>query len=200
MKTKQLGRQPYQTVWEEMKAFTAARTPNTPDELWFVEHDPVFTLGQAGLKEHILAENPLIPIIQSDRGGQVTYHGPGQLIAYVLMDLTRQNLGVRTLVCQLEATLIDCLKLYNITADRKAGAPGVYVGDKKIASIGLRVKKGCTYHGIALNVAMDLNPFASINPCGYSGLQMTQISAFLPGVSLMEVQEVFLEHFLSRVY
>ena len=192
-----LGTQPYFTVWDDMKNFTSTRAADTIDELWLVEHPPVYTQGQAGKAEHVL--NPAsIPIIQSDRGGQVTYHGPGQLVAYVLFDLRRRNLGIRTLVSQLEQVLILMLENYHIKARIQCGAPGVYVEDKKIASIGLRVKNGCTYHGIALNVAMDLTPFNGINPCGFAKLEMTQIADFTPDVSVASASKLFTEAFLSR--
>ncbi len=157
-----------------MQAFTDARGANTLDELWLVEHDPVFTLGQAGRPEHVLAPGS-IPVLRVDRGGQVTYHGPGQIVAYPLLDLRRLHLGVRELVRRIEQAVIDTLAEWNIAAIRHAGAPGVYVADAKIASLGLRVRHGCTFHGLAFNVAMDLEPFQRINPCGYAGLRMTQM-------------------------
>lgn len=193
---RQLGRQPYQIVWEDMKQFTLQRTPDTTDELWIVEHHAVYTQGQAGKPEHIL-NSQSIPVIQTDRGGQVTYHGPGQLVAYVLMDLRRQGLGIRTLVTKLETILIRTLQSFDIIAETRCGAPGVYASNKKIASIGLRVKNGCTYHGIALNVAMDLSPFLGINPCGYTALQMTQIQAFKPDACMDEVNQRFIEEFIT---
>lgn len=192
-----LGLQPYLPVWNDMKEFTSVRDSNTVDELWLLEHPSVYTQGQAGKAEHILNPNS-IPIVQSDRGGQVTYHGPGQLVGYILMDIGRQNLGVRTLVSQLEQVLISLLATYKIDASLKPGAPGVYVHDKKIASIGLRVKNGCTYHGIALNVAMDLKPFEGINPCGFSKLQMTQISEYASGATVSEASHQFAEMFLTQ--
>ena len=191
-----LGLVPYDSVWEEMKRFTTARTPDTIDEVWLLEHPPVYTQGQAGKPEHILQKND-IPIVQTDRGGQITYHGPGQLVAYVLMDIRRRDLGVRTLVCQLEELIINTLKQFTITAQTRCGAPGVYVNDKKIASIGLRVKNGCTYHGIALNIAMDLKPFSAINPCGYATLQMTQMSDFVSDINVIDVMGVFKEKMIS---
>lgn len=157
-----------------MQAFTDARGPDTPDELWLVEHDPVFTLGQAGKREHVLAAGD-IPVIHVDRGGQVTYHGPGQIVAYPLLDLRRLHVGVRELVRRIEQATIDTLAEWNIVAHRRERAPGVYVSDAKIAALGLRVRHGCTFHGLALNVAMDLAPFRRINPCGYVGLQVTQM-------------------------
>jgi lipoyl(octanoyl) transferase len=194
---KKLGIQPYQPVWEEMKSFTSSRQEDNSDELWVLEHFPVYTQGQAGKAEHIL--NPgAIPIIQSDRGGQVTYHGPGQFIAYVLMDLQRRHLGVKTLVCHLEQIIIELLQNYQISAHRKTHAPGVYVEQKKIASIGLRVKHHCTYHGIALNVDMDLLPFQGINPCGYEQLKMTQITEYDAHITVAQIQEDFIRLFLAK--
>jgi lipoyl(octanoyl) transferase len=191
-----LGLQTYTDVWDDMKRFTSERNENTIDELWLLEHPPIYTQGQAGKAEHILNLHS-IPIVQTDRGGQVTYHGPGQLVAYVLIDIRRRNMGIRTLVCKLEEVLISILKQFNITAQTRCGAPGVYVDDKKIASIGLRVKNGCTYHGIALNVAMDLAPFSGINPCGYKALAMVQIQDFIPDVTMEQVSEQFVKGFLT---
>ena len=186
-----LGLQDYSTAWEAMKQFTIDRNETTPDELWLLEHHPVYTQGQAGKPEHVL--NPRgIPIVQSDRGGQVTYHGPGQLVVYTLLDIQRLKMGVRTLVSHLEQTLIALLQHYHIQANIQCGAPGVYVDGKKIASIGLRVKNGRTYHGIALNVNMDLSPFDGINPCGYKELKMTQISDFVEDISM----EALSQHFI----
>lgn len=192
-----LGIQDYEDVWQRMKEFTLNRNDETPDELWLLEHYPVYTQGQAGKPEHIL--NPdSIKIVQSDRGGQVTYHGPGQIVAYVLMDIRRRNLGIRTLVCQLEQVLISVLAQYHIEASVRCGAPGVYVDERKIASIGLRVKNGCTYHGIALNVNMDLNPFLGINPCGFAKMEMTQISHFHPAIKLDDVSQRFVSDFIKQ--
>lgn len=163
-----------------MQAFTHARTAATPDELWLLEHPPVFTQGQAGKREHVLLPGN-IPVVQSDRGGQVTYHGPGQLVGYVLVDINRAGYGVRTLVTRIEQALISTLALWGIAAYADRDAPGVYVDiagrRHKIGSIGLRLREGCSYHGLSLNVAMDLQPFACINPCGYAGLAMTQVSS-----------------------
>ena len=184
--TRSLGLQPYLTLWQQMKDFTTQRNEETIDELWLLEHSPVYTQGQAGKAEHIRQHND-IPIIQSDRGGQITYHGPGQIIGYVLMDIRRKNLGIRTLVQQIEQLLIAVLDNYKIKATVHPGAPGVYVDDKKIASIGLRVKQGCTYHGFALNVNMDLTPFNDINPCGFNTLKMTQMSDYIKGIRLNDV-------------
>ncbi|KTD53163.1 Legionella secretion system protein X [Legionella santicrucis] len=199
MKIRQLGIQNYDDVWLQMKDFTQSRQITTEDELWLLEHFSVYTQGQAGKPEHIL--NPTnIPIIQSDRGGQVTYHGPGQLVAYVLMDLRRKNLGIRSLVSKLEQILISVLGQYKIEGSIRCGAPGVYVKEQKIASIGLRVKNGCTYHGIALNVDMNLKPFLGINPCGFAKMEMTQISHFYPKVQLDEVNQHFVQYFLQQFY
>lgn len=172
---RQLGEVEYTPTWRAMEEFTLARSPETADEIWFLEHPPVFTLGLAGKMEHVLAPGD-IPVVNTDRGGQVTYHGPGQLVVYPLMDLKRQRLGVRELVEGLENSVIDTLWRYGIAAHGRRDAPGVYVGQKKICSIGIRVRRGCTYHGIAFNVHTDLEPFSRINPCGYRGLEMTQVS------------------------
>jgi lipoyl(octanoyl) transferase len=176
-KIRRLGRMDYLPVWEAMQTFTAQRTPETPDELWMVEHPPVFTLGQAGRPEHLLKDIG-IPVIKVDRGGQVTYHGPGQVVIYLLLDLRRMKLKVREMVEKIEQSVIDLLGDQGLTVNRRAGAPGVYLGAEgegaKIAALGLRVKNGCTYHGLSLNVDMDLSPFAAINPCGYPGLAVTQ--------------------------
>lgn len=171
-----LGRREYLPVWRAMQAFTEARNTDNPDEIWCLEHPPVFTLGRNAKREHVLAPND-IPVIQTDRGGQVTYHGPGQLVIYLLLDLHRLGLGIRSLVRALERSIIDCLSGYDIQAEVRPSAPGVYVAQAKIGSLGLRVRKGCSYHGLALNVNMDLEPFTRINPCGFQGLRMTQISA-----------------------
>jgi lipoyl(octanoyl) transferase len=171
-----LGLQDYGDTWQAMKAFTNERDEHTLDEIWLLEHQPVFTQGQNGKAEHILNAG-LIPVLQSDRGGQVTYHGPGQLMVYTLIDLKRKKLNIRALVTLLEQSIIDLLANFGIEAEAKREAPGVYVNSNKICSIGLRVRRGCAYHGIAFNVAMDLTPFNCINPCGFSGLQMTQFGA-----------------------
>lgn len=172
-----LQQRDYVETWHAMRQFTDARDENTPDEIWLVEHPPIYTLGQAGKSEHILNAGH-IPVIQTDRGGQVTYHGPGQLMMYVLIDIKRLNMGVRKLVSILENSVIDLLKEFNVDAKSKCDAPGVYINDAKICSIGLRVRRGCSYHGLALNVDMDLSPFNGINPCGFQHLQMTQLKDF----------------------
>jgi lipoyl(octanoyl) transferase len=174
MIVKNLGIVAYQDTLRQMSQFTGKRNEDTPDELWFLQHHPVFTQGQAGKKEHILSPGD-IPIVQSDRGGQVTYHGPGQLVCYLLMDLRRKHFGVRDLVDGIENSIIQLLDFYGIESSAKREAPGVYVQDSKIAQLGLRVKKGCSYHGLSLNIAMDLEPFERINPCGFEGLKVTDL-------------------------
>ena len=174
MQIRQLGRQSYVPIWQAMQRFTEARDADTPDELWLCEHDPVYTQGQAGKPEHLLNAGN-IPVVQCDRGGQVTYHGPGQLMAYALIDLRRKNIGVREFVSLLENATIAALQMYAITAHAKAHAPGVYVGAEKIMALGIRVRRARTFHGLALNVCMDLAPFAGINPCGYSELRHTTV-------------------------
>lgn len=168
-----LGVRDYAIVWEEMKAFTNLREKNIADQFWLVEHPPVYTQGQAGKPEHVLRDTG-IPIVRTDRGGQVTYHGPGQIVIYTLCDLKRCGIGVRGFVDAIENAIIELLADYGVTAKNRADAPGVYVGDSKIAALGLRVRKGCSYHGLALNVDMDLAPFEDINPCGYAGLSVTR--------------------------
>lgn len=184
---KKLGLQPYHIVWKKMQDFTANRTSDTPDELWMVQHLPVFTQGQAGKSEHLLAPGD-IPVIQTDRGGQATYHGPGQLVIYVLVDLRRKNLGIKALTHRLEQSMIDLLNYYDIPAERQSHAPGVYVQQAKIAFLGLRIRRGCSYHGCSLNVAMDLKPFSRIHPCGYPNLQVVQMRDFAAAVNLSDVE------------
>lgn len=184
-----LGEQPYLETWEAMKSFTAGRDASTPDEIWLLEHPRVYTQGQAGKAEHILAPGD-IPVIQVDRGGQVTYHGPGQLVVYLLIDLTRHKLGVRTLVDVIERSIVQTLATFGISASPRPDAPGVYVDGAKIASLGLRVKRGCSFHGLALNVSMDMEPFRRINPCGYAGMTMCQVSDFAPGVDISDVTTI----------
>ncbi|MCP3870994.1 MAG: lipoyl(octanoyl) transferase LipB [Gammaproteobacteria bacterium] len=174
VRVRHLGLQPYEPVWHQMQAFTNIRTPETPDEIWALEHQPVFTLGQAGKQEHVIAPGN-IPVIQVDRGGQVTYHGPGQLVIYLLLDLRRLKTGIRPLVTMMEESIVDLLADYDIQGCARTDAPGVYVAGKKIASLGLRVRRGCSFHGLSLNVDMDLEPFRRINPCGYPGLEVTQL-------------------------
>lgn len=172
---RQLNRRDYESVWHAMQDYTDTRDVESPDEIWLVEHNPVFTQGQAGKDEHLLFPGD-IPVVKVDRGGQVTYHGPGQLVAYFLLDIRRLKCGVRDLVTHIEQCLVELLNNYDINAYPKPDAPGVYVDGKKIASLGLRIRKGCSFHGLALNVDMDLAPFKRINPCGYSGLEMIQVS------------------------
>jgi lipoyl(octanoyl) transferase len=170
-----MGRVAYAEAYDAMRAFTAQRTADTPDELWLLEHPPVYTLGQAGKTEHLLRANG-IPVVRVDRGGQVTYHGPGQVVAYVLLDIRRRGRTVKRLVSLLEQAVIDLLAEHGVDGARRAGAPGVYVGGAKVAALGLRVRGGCTYHGLALNVDLDLAPFRDINPCGYEGLAVTRLA------------------------
>ncbi len=193
-----LGRQPYEPVWRAMQRFTDQRDEDTPDEIWIVEHDPVFTLGQAGKPEHVLMPGD-IPVLHVDRGGQVTYHGPGQIVAYPLLDLKRLKIGVREYVSRIEQAIIDTLAEWNIHAERRDGAPGVYVAGAKVAALGIRVRRGCTFHGLAFNVAMDLEPFRRINPCGYEGLQVTSVLDLGGPSGLDAVKPVLLEH-LSRQF
>lgn len=183
-----LGLQPYLETWEAMKSFTAERGDHTNDELWCLEHPRVYTQGQAGKAEHILAPGD-IPVIEVDRGGQVTYHGPGQLVVYLMMGLTRRKMGVRALVDLIEQAIVRTLAEVGITAEPRPDAPGVYVGEAKIASLGLRVRRGCSFHGLALNVDMDMEPFQRINPCGYAGLAMCQVRGFAPTVSMGDIEE-----------
>ena len=172
---RQLGLVDYEPVWQQMKEFTLARTTSTPDEFWQVEHPPIYTLGVAAKPEHLPRTDNGIPLVRSDRGGQITYHGPGQIVIYTLLDLRRRNLGVRALVRRLERAVIELLSAYGIDANAREDAPGVYVGGAKVAALGLRVRNGCCYHGLSLNVDMDLRPFGAIDPCGYPGLEVTQL-------------------------
>lgn len=188
---RELGRQPFMAVWPAMERYTEERGDQTGDELWLVEHDPVFTLGQAGKQEHVLAPGG-IPVVRTNRGGQVTYHGPGQIVAYPLVDLRRIGLGVREFVCRIEQALIDTLAHWEIRAERKDGAPGVYVEGAKVGALGLRVRRGCTFHGLAFNIAMDLEPFARINPCGYAGLQVTSVLKLGGPATTSEVKPVLI--------
>ena len=180
---RELGLVDYAPTLRAMQDFTDTRTPDTPDELWLLQHPRVFTQGQAGKAEHVLAPGD-IPVIQVDRGGQVTYHGPGQCVLYLLVDIRRHKLGVRDLVDLIEHSIVQLLSEYDIEAAAKPAAPGVYVAGEKIASLGLRVRRGCSYHGLSLNVDMDLEPFGRINPCGYEGLQVTSMASLLPDTAL----------------
>ncbi len=196
---RQLGRQPYRDIWEAMQAFTDARGPDTPDEIWLVEHPPVFTLGRNGKPEHLLDPGD-IPVVATDRGGQVTYHGPGQVVLYPLVDLRRLRLGVRHLVSALEAATVHLLADCDIAAHPRADAPGVYVSSgAKIASVGLRVRRGCSYHGIALNVDLDLAPFARINPCGYAGMAVTSLAREGLDVTVKEAAEALVRHLVGEL-
>ncbi|HED1244435.1 TPA: lipoyl(octanoyl) transferase LipB [Enterobacter bugandensis] len=191
-----LGLQPYESVSQAMHEFTDSRDDTTPDEIWLVEHLPVFTQGQAGKAEHLLMTGD-IPVIQSDRGGQVTYHGPGQQVMYVLLNLKRRKLGVRELVTLLEQTVVNTLAEYGIDAHPRADAPGVYVGEMKICSLGLRIRKGCSFHGLALNINMDLTPFQRINPCGYAGMEMTQMRQWVDTATPENIRPVLLKNVLA---
>jgi len=198
VEVRRLGRVDYEPTWHAMQEFTATRTPETPDELWIVEHLPVYTLGQAGKPEHIL-EDVGIPIVQIDRGGQVTYHGPGQVVIYLLLDLARLKIKVRELVTAIEQGVIDFLAAHGVAAERRAGAPGVYVGEAKIAALGLKIKNGCSYHGLSLNVDMDLYPFTAINPCGYAGLKVTQTRDLGVPLTAHEAGERLSQHLLKHL-
>jgi len=193
---RQLGLQPYEPVSQAMHDFTDTRDETTRDEIWLVEHPAVFTQGQAGKAEHLLVPGE-IPVIQSDRGGQVTYHGPGQQVMYVLLNLRRRKLGVRELVTVLEQTVVNTLAEIGIEAYPRADAPGVYVAGRKICSLGLRIRKGCSFHGLALNIDMDLSPFLRINPCGYAGLEMTQVKDLKPGMTIADVQPRLVAKFIE---
>lgn len=188
-----LGRVEYSVALLQMQVFTDARDETTPDEIWVLEHDPVFTQGQRGGHEHLL-EPGHIPVIQSDRGGQVTYHGPGQLVVYLLLDIRRLGIGVRGLVTTIESAIIELLDHYGIGAVARREAPGVYVGKQKVAALGLRVRRGCSYHGLSLNVDMDLAPFTRINPCGYAGLEVTQLRNLGVDENLSRVAERLVNH------
>lgn len=193
-----LGRVDYLPTFERMRAFTLGRDANTADELWVLEHPPVFTQGQAGRPEHLLAPGE-IPVVQTDRGGQVTYHGPGQIVVYPLLDLSRLGYGIRSLVERLETGICATLARFGIDAAPRRDAPGVYVGPAKIASLGLRVRHARCYHGIALNVDMDLEPFSRINPCGYAGMRMTQMAEFVPGITPDEVRPVLIDRLIDAL-
>lgn len=198
MKISHLGTKPYLDIFEKMREHTRARDEHSEDEIWLVTHEPVFTQGQAGKPEHILSTSN-IPIVQSDRGGQVTYHGPGQMMAYTLWDIKRLHLGVRDLVCVLEKSVIVLLGQYGIEATARRDAPGVYVDGAKICSLGLRIHKGRSYHGLCLNVDMDLGPFSYINPCGYAQMKMTQMKDFVPDIELEQVQMRWIDCVLAQL-
>jgi lipoyl(octanoyl) transferase len=190
--------QDYLSCWQAMKKFTDERQPETPDEIWFVQHSPVFTQGQNGKPEHLLQQSD-IPLVQTDRGGQVTYHAPGQLIVYTLIDVKRKKWNIRELVTRLEQSVITYLAHLNIEAKAQCKAPGVYVNDKKICSVGLRIRRGCAYHGLALNIDMDLTPFSWINPCGYQDLQMTQLKDLAATITMASVSHHFVEYLLQNL-
>lgn len=198
MEIRRLGRVEYEPTWHAMQAFTASRTADTPDELWIVEHPPVYTLGQAGKPEHVLRDVG-IPVVKIDRGGQVTYHGPGQVVIYLLLDLGRLKIKVRELVTAIEQAVIDFLGSHGLSAERRSGAPGVYVGPAKIAALGLKIKNGCSYHGLSLNVDMDLSPFAAINPCGYAGLQVVQTRDFNIALTAEKAGEQLSQYLLQQL-
>ncbi|MBS99987.1 MAG: octanoyltransferase [Oceanospirillaceae bacterium] len=193
-----LGRQPYDPTWRRMQSFTDQRNAETVDEIWLLEHEPVFTQGQAGKAEHLLNPGD-IPVVQVDRGGQVTYHGPGQLLAYLMIDLRRRKLGVRDMVSLMERAVVNVLSDYGVQAYPKPDAPGVYVEGEKICSLGLRVRRGATFHGLALNIDMTLEPFLRINPCGYAGLSMTQLSRYEPAADTGRVGEQLLNYLIDEI-
>ncbi len=196
---RRLGLVEYESTWRAMQRFTDERTPQTPDEIWLLEHPPVFTLGMNASVTHVLSPGD-IPVVQIDRGGQVTYHGPGQLVVYPMVDLRRATLGVRDLVTALERAVIDYVATLGIVAQCRRGAPGVYVDDQKLASVGIRVRRGASYHGIAMNVLNDLEPFNRINPCGYPGLAMVRLADLCAVASLEAVREGLLPHVLRHLY
>ena len=198
MKTRFRGREDYIPLWREMQDFTDARDESTPDEIWFVEHPPVFTLGLNASKDHLLAPGD-IPVVQIDRGGQVTFHGPGQLMVYPLIDIRRANIGVRCLVSALEQSVVDLAAEFDIAAVARKDAPGVYVNGDKLASVGLRIRRGSSFHGMALNVDIDLEPFSRINPCGYAELQMTDLQRLKIALDLEQAAEEILPHFLRHL-
>lgn len=199
---RRLGLVPYEPTWHAMRDQTLARVgdaaTDAPDELWLVEHAPVFTQGQAGKPEHLLQDIG-VPVVPIDRGGQITYHGPGQVVIYLLIDLSRRGIKVRELVNKIEQAVIDCLAAYGITADRREGAPGVYVGEAKVAALGLRIRNGCSYHGVSLNVDMDMTPFSAINPCGYAGMVVTQLHDLGVNVSVSDAGEDLLRHLQNQL-
>ncbi|WP_202930760.1 lipoyl(octanoyl) transferase LipB [Fluviibacter phosphoraccumulans] len=202
MHVRRLGLVPYEPTWHAMRDQTLARVgdaaTDAPDELWLVEHAPVFTQGQAGKPEHLLQDIG-VPVVPIDRGGQITYHGPGQVVIYLLIDLSRRGIKVRELVNKIEQAVIDCLAAYGITADRREGAPGVYVGEAKVAALGLRIRNGCSYHGVSLNVDMDMTPFSAINPCGYAGMAVTQLHDLGVNVSVSDAGEDLLRHLQNQL-
>lgn len=195
---KNLGIQPYRQTYQAMHEFTQNRNLNTDDEIWLVEHQPIFTQGKVGKAEHILTKTN-IPVIQTDRGGQITYHAPGQQIMYILLDIKRRKIGIRQVVSYLENCVIQTLAHYGITAYAKTDAPGVYIDHKKICSLGLHIKHGCTLHGLALNIDMDLTPFKFINPCGFAGLQMTQLKQYISQIDLNQIRQLLTDNFIKQL-
>lgn len=198
MLIRHLGQVEYLPVWQAMQDFTARRDATSADEIWLLQHPPVYTLGQAGKPEHLLDEID-IPLVRIDRGGQITYHGPGQVVAYMLVDLKRRGFGVRELVSRMEQAVIDLLAEHHVRAERRADAPGVYVQGAKIAALGLRIKRGCSYHGLALNVDMDLTPFSHINPCGYPNMAVTQTRAAGIAATPAELAETLAAHLTRHI-
>lgn len=197
LRIQRLGRAEYEPVWRAMQRFTDDRTDATPDEVWLVEHPPVFTQGQAGKAEHVIAPGD-IPVVQVDRGGQVTFHGPGQVVAYVLVDIRRRRLGVRALVRNIEEAIIRVLDHYGVSGERVPGAPGIYVKGAKIAALGLRIRRGRSFHGLAFNVDMDLEPFSRINPCGFSGLEVTQLVSF-KAARMSDVENLLVDELAAQL-
>ena len=195
---RRLGLQPYQPMWERMQAFTAERTADTVDEIWQLEHEPVFTQGYAGKAEHLI-ETGDIPVVEVDRGGQVTYHGPGQSVVYLMIDIRRKKLGVKHVVAQMEQSVIALLNDYDLDAYAQADAPGVYVDNAKIASLGLRVRRGCSFHGLACNIDMDMTPFLRINPCGYAGMPMTQLADLVPDLDAAQAHNQLVGHLAQKL-
>ncbi len=193
-----LGEVEYTETWQKMQDFTDSRTNDTADEFWFLQHPPVYTLGKNAKREHVLNARG-IPVVNVDRGGQVTYHGPGQIVVYTLLDLNRLNIGVRELVSIIEQSIIDLLADYGVASRARRDAPGVYVNDAKIAALGLRVRKGCSFHGLALNVNMDLEPFTRINPCGYEGLEITQLNNFVKDIEIEDIVEGLQQQLLRKL-
>tara|TARA_B110000967_G_C18809677_1_gene522896 strand:- start:562 stop:1209 length:648 start_codon:yes stop_codon:yes gene_type:complete len=195
---KNLGEELYTETWQAMKKFTDSREAHAPDEIWFVQHPPVYTLGQAGKVEHLLTPGD-IPVVHSDRGGQVTYHGPGQLVCYLLIDVRRRKLGVRDLVTAIEQSIVQLIKAYGVVSESKREAPGVYVNGRKLAALGLRIRKGCSYHGLSLNVDMDLEPFSNINPCGFEGLEVIDMKRLGIDRSMTEVREALTDILIREI-
>ena len=195
---KNLGDKPYVKTWQTMKSFTDSRDEFVADEIWFVQHPPVYTLGQAGKVEHLLTTSD-IPVVHSDRGGQVTYHGPGQLVCYLLLDVRRLQLGVRGLVTAIEKSIVHLINSYGVAAESKPEAPGVYVDGKKLAALGLRIRKGCSYHGLSLNVDMDLGPFLNINPCGFRGLEVVDMKGLGIDRPMTEIMEELTDILIRQI-